>query len=133
MTTDVYTAVYLRVDSAESPLCYSAAYEEAVDDVKARVEAIKSEREEARRQGILDDASSQIDSAEKDARQLGDAAAQLDDAQAQLDSGAAGSRTVAPSLTPSPQTPPRSLTRHRPSSMPAARALSPTNGRSRTV
>ncbi|MFR3999055.1 MAG: ABC transporter permease, partial [Paratractidigestivibacter faecalis] len=90
VTTDVYTAVYLRVDGAESPLCYSAAYEEAVDDVKARVEAIKSEREEARRQGILDDASSQIDSAEKDAlAQLGDAAAQLDDAQAQLDSGAA--------------------------------------------
>lgn len=78
VTTDVYTAVYLRVDGAESPLCYSAAYEEAVDDVKARVEAIKSEREEARRQGILDDASSQIDSAEKDAlAQLGDAAAQL--------------------------------------------------------
>ena len=90
VTTDVYTAVYLRVDGAESPLCYSAGYEASVDDVKARVEAIKSEREEARRRGILDDASSQIDSAEKDAlAQLGDAVAQLDDAQAQLDSGAA--------------------------------------------
>ena len=83
VTTDVYTAVYLRVDGADSPLCYSAGYEASVDAVKARVEAIKSEREAARRQGILDDAGSQIDSAEKDA------AAQLDDAQAQLDSGAA--------------------------------------------
>ena len=97
VTTDVYTAVYLRVDGAESPLCYSAGYEASVDAVKARVEAIKSVwrairpgREDARRQGILDDAGSQIDSAEKDAlAQLGDAAAQLDDAQAQLDSGAA--------------------------------------------
>ena len=90
VTTDVYTAVYLRVDGADSPLCYSAGYEASVDAVKARVEAIKSEREAARRQGILDDAGSQIDSAERDAlAQLGDAAAQLDDAQAQLDSGAA--------------------------------------------
>ena len=90
VTTDVYTAVYLRVDGADSPLCYSAGYEASVDAVKARVEAIKSEREAARRQGILDDVGSQIDSAEKDAlAQLGDAAAQLDDAQAQLDSGAA--------------------------------------------
>ena len=90
VTTDVYTAVYLHVDGADSPLCYSAGYEASVDAVKARVEAIKSEREAARRQGILDDAGSQIDSAEKDAlAQLGDAAAQLDDAQAQLDSGAA--------------------------------------------
>ena len=90
VTTDVYTAVYLRVDGADSPLCYSAGYEASVDAVKARVEAIKSEREAARRQGILDDVGSQIDSAERDAlAQLGDAAAQLDDAQAQLDSGAA--------------------------------------------
>ena len=90
VTTDVYTAVYLRVDGAESPLCYSAGYEASADAVKARVEAIKSEREDARRQGILDDAGSQIDSAEKDAlARLGDAAAQLDDAQAQLDFGAA--------------------------------------------
>ena len=90
VTTDVYTAVYLRVDGAESPLCYSAGYEASVDDVKARVEAIKSEREEARRQGILDDASSQIDSAEKDAlAQLGDAAAQLADGRAQLDAKSA--------------------------------------------
>lgn len=90
VTTDVYTAVYLRVKDAEDPLCYSGDYEGAVDAVKARVEAIKSEREEARRQGILYDASSQIDSAEKDAlSQLDDAAAQLDDAQARLDAGAA--------------------------------------------
>ena len=59
VTTDVYTAVYLRVDGAESPLCYSAGYEASVDAVKAAL------------------------------AQLGDAAAQLDDAQAQLDSGAA--------------------------------------------
>lgn len=90
VTTDVYTAVYLRVKDAEDPLCYSGDYEGAVDAVKARVEAIKSERGEARRQGILYDASSQIDSAEKDAlSQLDDAAAQLDDAQARLDAGAA--------------------------------------------
>lgn len=90
VTTDVYTAVYLRVKDAEDPLCYSGDYEGAVDAVKARVEAIKSEREDARRQGILADAGSQIDSAEKDAlSQLDDAAAQLDDAQARLDAGAA--------------------------------------------
>ena len=47
VNTDVYTAVYLRVDGADSPLCYSAGYEASVDAVKARVEAIKSEREAA--------------------------------------------------------------------------------------
>ena len=90
VTTDVYTAVYLRVDGADAPSCYTGDYEGMVDDVKRRVEAIKPEREQARRQGILADASSQIDQAEKDAlSQLADAAAQLDESQAQLDSGAA--------------------------------------------
>ena len=90
VTTNVYTAIYLRVFGADEPSCYAGSYEGMVDAVKARVEAIKSEREDARRAGILADASSQIDDAEKDAlSQLGDAAAQLDDAQARLDSGAA--------------------------------------------
>ena len=90
VTTDVYTAVYLRVDGSDEPLCYSGDYESAIDAVKARVEAIKFEREDARRAGIVSDASSRIDDAEKDAlSQLDDAAAQLADAQAQIDSGAA--------------------------------------------
>ena len=90
VTTDVYTAVYLQVDGADAPSCYTGDYESMVDAVKARVEGIKSEREEARRAGIVADASSQVDDAEKDAlSQLDDAAAQLDDAQAQIDANAA--------------------------------------------
>ena len=90
VTSDVYTAVYLQVDGADAPSCYTGDYESMVDAVKARVEGIKSEREEARRAGIVADASSQIDDAEKDAlSQLDDAAARLDDAQARIDSNAA--------------------------------------------
>lgn len=88
--SEAYTAVYLRAVDTEEPLCYSGDYEGAVDAVKARVEAIKAEREEAREQGILDDANAQIDESEADAlEQLADGQSQLDDAQAQLDEGAA--------------------------------------------
>ena len=88
--SQVYTAVYLRVSGADRVSCYSEEYERLVDEVETRVEGIKAEREQARRDAIVADATAQVDDAEKDAlSQLADGAAQLDSAQAELDAGAA--------------------------------------------
>ena len=89
-TSEAYTAVYLTVEGASDPLCYTGTYEELVDAVVQQVEGVREEREAARGEGLRDDANATIDEQEADAQsQLADAQSQLDDAQAELDSGAA--------------------------------------------
>ena len=87
--TDVYTVVYLAVDGAEAPLCYSDEYEDLVDAVKQRVEDVREERQAARGQDIRDDAYATIADAEATAnRKIADGQKEIDDAQAELDDGA---------------------------------------------
>lgn len=61
--SDIYSAVYITVDGAAAKQAYSDDYEAVVDKVKAKLEAISSEREAARYNGIMDDANAEIDDA----------------------------------------------------------------------
>ena len=89
-TSEAYTVVYLTVEGASEPLCYTGTYEELVDAVVQQVEGVREEREAARGEGLRSDANATIDEQEANAQsQLDDAQSQLDDAQAELDSGAA--------------------------------------------
>ena len=86
----VYTVAYVMVEGAEAPLCYSAEYEEIVDEVFQSVEDARAERERARGEQIRSDANEEVDEAEAEAlEELADAEAELDDAQRELDEGRA--------------------------------------------
>ena len=86
----VYTVAYVMVEGAEAPLCYSAEYEEIVDEVFQGVEDARAERERARGDQIRSDATDEVDEAEAEALdELADAEAELDDAQRELDEGRA--------------------------------------------
>ena len=87
---DVYTVAYVMVEGAEAPLCYSAEYEEIVDEVFQSVEDARAERERARGDQIRSDATEEVDEAEAEAlEELADAEAELDEAQRELDDGRA--------------------------------------------
>ena len=86
----VYTVAYVMVEGAEAPLCYSAEYEQIVDEVFQSVEDARAERERARGDQIRSDATDEVDEAEAEAlEELADAEAELDDAQRELDEGRA--------------------------------------------
>ena len=85
---DTFTVAYLTVAGADGLMAYSEEYEERVDEVKQRVEAIREQREDARTSGVKDSASEEIDRIEGEAsEQLAAAARELADAQAQIDGG----------------------------------------------
>ncbi len=85
---DTFTVAYLTVAGADGLMAYSEEYEERVDEVKQRVEAIRGQREDARTSGVKDSASEEIDRIEGEASEQLDAAArELADAQAQIDGG----------------------------------------------
>ena len=85
-----YTVAYLSVEGADAPLCYSAEYEDIVDEVYQGVEDARSERERARGEGLRADATAEVDEAEAEAlSELADAQAQIDDGYAQLDAAQA--------------------------------------------
>lgn len=94
---DVYTEMYAEVEGAEEQTAFTDGYKNIVADTVDRVEAIKEERQEARRQEIIDDANEELDKAKKeleDAKQeaqtkLDDALRQLNDGRAQLEDGKA--------------------------------------------
>lgn len=87
---ETFTVVYLAVEGADGPLCYSAEYEDVVDGVRQSVEDARAERERARGEGLRADATAEVDEAEAEALdELADAEAELDDAQAELDEGRA--------------------------------------------
>lgn len=87
---ETFTVVYLAVEGADTPLCYSAEYEDVVDEVYQSVEDARAERERARGEGLRADATAEVDEAEAEALdELADAEAELDDAQAELDEGRA--------------------------------------------
>ena len=96
VNSDVYTAVYLTVSGAAELNSYSDDYDEAISAVVDSIEEIlKTEREEARTQEVLDEAQSEIDEAEEEMNEafeeaeeeLADAQEELDDAREELDEG----------------------------------------------
>ena len=104
LTTDYYTACYLKVKNADLYDNYSDAYQAAVDDTAARVKAISGAQCTARRAELIEDASAELADARAEyndkkaeadrqfaeaEQQLADAQAQLDSAKAQLDAGEA--------------------------------------------
>ena len=104
LTTDYYTACYLKVKNADLYDNYSDAYQATVDDTAARVKAISGAQCTARRAELIEDASAELADARAEyndkkaeadrqfaeaEQQLADAQAQLDSAKAQLDAGEA--------------------------------------------
>lgn len=104
LTTDYYTACYLKVKNADLYDNYSDAYQATVDDTAARVKAISGAQCTARRAELIEDASAELADARTEyndkkaeadrqfaeaEQQLADAQAQLDSAKAQLDAGEA--------------------------------------------
>nr|WP_243139100.1 MULTISPECIES: ABC transporter permease [unclassified Faecalibacterium] len=104
LTTDYYTACYLKVKNAGLYDNYSDEYQATVDDTAARVKAISGAQCTARRAELIEDASAELADARAEyndkkaeadrqfaeaEQQLADAQAQLDSAKAQLDAGEA--------------------------------------------
>lgn len=94
---DVYTEIYMSVEGAKELTAFTDAYDDRVDEVKANVEAIREEREDARYRFIVDEANEELDEAKQeleDARteaetQIADAQAEIDDGNVQLEKGKA--------------------------------------------
>lgn len=80
VTGNVYTAISLTVEGAAEQGTFSDDYDRIVDEVIDRIEhTVQDDRQQARRQSIVNEAQRQLDDAEADAY------AQLDDAQRQID------------------------------------------------
>ena len=97
LTMDYYASCYIKAAGADQYDNYSDEYQEIVDTVMDRLEAISADQSAQRREDLIDAAQSQLDEAraefeEKEAEaqaQLADGQKQLDDAKAQLDQGEA--------------------------------------------
>lgn len=80
VTGNVYTAISLTVEGAAEQGTFSDDYDRIVDEVIDRIEhTVQDDRQQARRQSIVNEAQRQLDDAKADAY------AQLDDAQRQID------------------------------------------------
>ncbi|MGM9536732.1 MAG: FtsX-like permease family protein [Candidatus Onthomonas sp.] len=92
---DYFTDLYIRVEGAEALNAYEDAYEDLIADYTDCVEVIRSEREEARTQQVIEDAQAEIDDAweeyydakDEADQELADAWQELTDARTELDDG----------------------------------------------
>lgn len=99
---DVYTEIYAQVEGAKELTAFTSEYDEHVEMVMDRVEEIKSEREEARYQEVVDEAEAELETARQELsdaedeleegkaeaeQELSDARQKLEDGQEQLDEG----------------------------------------------
>ena len=90
VTAEAYTVVYLSVDGADEPLCYSDEHEAIVAEVEDAIEGIRAEREAARGESLRADATAEVDEAEAEAlEELAEAEQELAEAQAELDDASA--------------------------------------------
>lgn len=96
VSSDLYTAIYLRVEGASDLLCYSDTYEETIEKIKEEIEAkVKKAREKARYTAItqaaeeeLADGRAEMEKALTDAeKQLTDAEKELADGREQIETG----------------------------------------------
>lgn len=87
VTGNVYTAISLTVEGAAEQDTFGDEYDRIVDEVIDRIEhTVQDDRQQARRQSIVNEAQRQLDDAKADAyAQLDDAQQQIDDQRATLD------------------------------------------------
>lgn len=87
VTGNVYTAISLTVEGADEQGTFSDDYDRIVDEVIDRIEhTVQDDRQQARRQSIVNEAQRQLDDAKTDAyAQLAYAQCQIDDQRATLD------------------------------------------------
>ena len=96
--SDVFTAVYVTLTNTDELLCYSDAYEAAVDEVVTLLEdEIKEDREQARYDKVTGDAWDELYDAEEEMwdafyeaeAEIGDAKQQINDAKVEVADGEA--------------------------------------------
>ena len=87
VTGNVYTAISLTVEGADEQDTFGDDYDRIVDEVIDRIEhTVQDNRQQARRQSIVNEAQRQLDDAKADAyAQLDDGQRQIDDQRATLD------------------------------------------------
>lgn len=87
VTGNVYTAISLSVEGAAEQDTFGDDYDRTIGDVVARIErTVQDDRQQARRQSIVNDAQDQLNDAKADVyAQLDDAQQQIDDQRATLD------------------------------------------------
>ena len=96
LDNEVYSAIELRVEGAKELSCFSDEYQDKVAAVKKRIEKeIKADREQARYDEIIGDATATLQDAKEEADtkfaeaddKIADAKAKLEDGKCQLESG----------------------------------------------
>ena len=87
VTGNVYAAISLTVEGAAEQDTFGDEYDRIVDEVIDRIEhTVQDDRQQARRQSIVNEAQRQLDDAKADAyAQLDDGQRQIDDQRATLD------------------------------------------------
>lgn len=87
VTGNVYTAISLSVEGAAEQDTFGDDYDRTIGDVVDRIErTVQYDRQQARRQSIVNDAQDQLNDAKADVyAQLDDAQQQIDDQRATLD------------------------------------------------
>lgn len=86
--SEVYSAAYIHVSDAVDEIAFSDAYQDLVDEVVDRLEAISDEREAARYDGIMDDANEELDKARTElADAKAEAESELADARTKIEDG----------------------------------------------
>lgn len=87
VTGNVYTAISLTVEGADEQDTFGDDYDRIVDEVIDRIEhTVQDDRQQARRQSIVNEAQRQLDGAKADVyAQLDDGQRQIDDQRATLD------------------------------------------------
>lgn len=91
-STEVYTQAWIRVEGAEGEQAYAESYENLVDEVMERVEAIEEARCQARLQEVQSEAGEELEEARRELEEgkqesdqkLADAKAQIQDGKKQL-------------------------------------------------
>ena len=99
---EVYTEIYAQVEGAKELTAFTDEYDDHVEEVLDRVEAIKEDREDARYQEVVDEANETLEEARQEVsdaekeledgkaeaeEELADARKQLEDGRAELDDG----------------------------------------------
>lgn len=86
--SDMYTEIYLTCEQTREIDCFSDRYQETVDEVKDKIEAISEERENARYEAIKENTDEEIAKAKEEWNtEKAKADQELADAQAQIDEG----------------------------------------------
>ncbi len=82
---DIYTSIYITVENAKEYTTSSEKYEDYIEEVKQNIEVIKEEREDARKQELVDIANAKITDAENELNtEKTDAESKIVDAEKEL-------------------------------------------------